>query len=79
MAAPRAAKKSSSTATQFALRQGRSARTQVVEGVDDEPQIDYADMYDENEDITPEPSQGTAVQNVILQGYNNVRGDLASY
>ena len=79
MASPRAAKKSSSTATQFASRQGRSARTEVAEDVDDETQTDYAGMDGEGEDITPDPSQGTAVQNVILQGYNNVRGDLAIY
>ena len=76
MAPPRTTKKSNTLAVQTASSQGRVARIQVADDVDDaddETQTDCMDVDDEAEDETPDPSQGTAVQHVILQGYNNVR------
>lgn len=72
---PRAAKKSSTAALQTASRQGRNARNQVADDVDDETQAECTDLDDKVEDDESDPSQGTGVQNVILQGYQNVRNE----
>jgi hypothetical protein len=75
MAPPRAVKKSSTTALQTASCQGRNARNQVADDVDDETQIECTDLNDEVEDDELDSSQATGVQNVILQGYQNVRDE----
>lgn len=73
MAPPRTAKQPGYTAADSHPRQGRNARRQVAEDVDegDHPE-DSADVDDEAEDDDIEPSQGTAVQSMIIGGLNNV-------
>lgn len=73
MAPPRSAKQPGSTAAQSHPRQGRNARRQVAEDVDDDGHAeDSANVDDEAEDDYIELSQGTAVQSMIIGGLNNV-------
>ncbi|KAF3039966.1 hypothetical protein E8E11_001522 [Didymella keratinophila] len=72
MAPPRTAKQPGSTAADSHLRQDRNARRQVAEDVDeDDHPEDSAGVDDEAEDDAIEPSQGTAVQSMIIGGLNN--------
>jgi hypothetical protein len=73
MAPPPTAKQPGSTAAECHPRQSRNARSKVVEDVnDDDHADDSADVDDEAEDDDIEPSQGTAVQSMIIGGLNNV-------
>ncbi|KAF3034702.1 hypothetical protein E8E12_005630 [Didymella heteroderae] len=72
MAPPRTAKQPGSTATQTISRQGRNARSQVAEDIDEDTHADDPeDVEDEAEDDDIESSQGTAVQNMIIGGLSN--------
>lgn len=77
MAPPRSAKQPGSTTEQSHPRQGREACRQLfvdfLEGdyADDSADVED-DVEDEVEDDDIEPSQSTAVQNMILGGVSNV-------
>lgn len=73
MAPPHTAEKPDTTAVQITSRQGRNARRQVMEEVDEDTHADGSmDVDDEAEDDEIHPSQGTAVQNMIIGGLSNV-------
>jgi hypothetical protein len=71
MAPPHTAKTPGSTAAQTNSR--RNARRQAIEEVDEGPHTDESMSIEENaEDDGVEPSQCTAVQNMIMGSLNNV-------
>lgn len=73
MAPLRTAEKSDTAAVQTTAHQGRNACRQVMEEVDEDTHVDGSmDVDDEAEDDETYPSQGTAVQNMIIGGLSNV-------
>lgn len=76
MPPPRAAKDSSATAAPTASRRDRTAGKQAVESFDEETQTDRMDADEEADDDEIDPSQGTAVQKMILGGLQNVCHDV---
>lgn len=79
MAPPRTATKSNTIAAQSASRHGSNARGQLNEEVDEETQTNCTDVNDEAEDDEPDPSQGTAVQNMIIGSLSNVCRDALTH
>ncbi|KAJ4380061.1 hypothetical protein N0V86_004368 [Didymella sp. IMI 355093] len=70
MTPPHTAKTPGSTAAQTNSR--RNARRQAIEEVDEDPHADESmSIEEEVEDDGVEPSQGTAVQNMIMGSLNN--------
>lgn len=73
MAPPLTIKRQGLAAAQTNSRQGRNARSRETEDVDEDLHADEpADVAAEAEVDDIEPSQGTAVQNMIIGGFNNV-------
>ena len=73
MAPPRTAGNGRRPPEQAASREGRSTRKEVAEEVNEDNETDRMDVDDEVEENDLDPSQGTAIQNVIIGGLLSVR------
>ncbi|KAH6612705.1 hypothetical protein C7974DRAFT_84049 [Boeremia exigua] len=70
MSSLRTATKSNTSTTQSVSRPGRNARKRADEKPGEDARQDCADTIEESEDVEAEPSQGTAVQDMIIGNLN---------